>query len=91
MRFLIFIIIILVLPYGFTISQDQQYTGQDNFEENQPGEIINNDEEGSVRDDFQSLEPDIFLRNLYQKNLKPLSNSDKIKWSFRMSDTDIFL
>jgi len=91
MRFLIFIIIILVLPYGFTISQDQQYPGQDNFEDTSPEEIINSEEEGSVGDDFQSLEPDIFLRNLYQKNLKPLSNSDKIKWSFRMSDTDIFL
>ena len=91
MRFLIFIIIILVLPYGFSISQDQPYPGQDNFEETSPGEIINSEEEGSVGDDFQSLEPDIFLRNLYQKNLKPLSNSDKIKWSFRMSDTDIFL
>ena len=91
MRFLIFIIIIFVLPYGFTISQDQQYPGQDNFEDTTSGEIINSEEEGSVVDDFQSLEPDIFLRNLYQKNLKHLSNSDKIKWSFRMSDTDIFL
>ncbi|MEN8223422.1 MAG: hypothetical protein ABFR36_09210 [Acidobacteriota bacterium] len=83
--------IILMLPYGFTRSQDQQYPGQDNFEDHPAGEIINGEEEGSVGDDFQSLEPDIFLRNLYQKHLKPLSNSDKIKWSFRMSDTDIFL
>ncbi len=91
MRLLIFIILILVLPHGFTRSQEQQYPGQESFEDNQPGATISSEEEGSAGDDFQSLEPDIFLRNLYQKNLKPLSNSDKIKWSFRMSDTDIFL
>ena len=88
---IIFIIILLILPNGFSISQDQQYPDPDNFGENQAEMIIGNEEEESAGDDFQSLEPDIFARKLYQKNLKPLSDSNKIKWSFRMSDTDIFL
>ncbi len=91
MRVLILIIIILFLPPGFTRPQDQLHTGSDNFEETSAGDIIGEGEERSIEDDFLSLEPDIFSRKLYQKNLKPLNKKDKIKWSFKMADTDIFL
>jgi len=91
MRVLILIIIILFLPPGFTRPQDQLNTGSDNFEETSAGDIIGEGEDRSIEDDFLSLEPDIFSRKLYQKNLKPLNKKDKIKWSFKMADTDIFL
>ena len=91
MRVLILTIIIIFFPLSLTRSQDQQYPGQDSFEDTTSGNVIEESEEGSIRDDFLSLEPDIFSRKLYQKNLKPLSNNDKIRWSFRMADKDIFL
>jgi len=64
MRFLMIILILLILPTGFTRSQDQPFPGQQSFEETPPGEIIEGEDEGTVGEDFQSLEPDIFLRNL---------------------------
>ncbi|MCK5222199.1 MAG: hypothetical protein KAR14_11510 [Candidatus Aminicenantes bacterium] len=91
MRVLILIVIILLFPFGLTRSQDQFNTGGDNFEDTSPDGIIDNGEEGSIEDDFLSLEPDIFSRKLYQKNLKPLTDKDKIIWSFKMADIDIFL
>ncbi len=91
MRILIFTIIILLFPLGSTRSQDRFNAGNRDFENGSPEEIINNNEEGSVEEDFLSLEPDIFSRKLFQKNLKALPSKDKVKWSFRMANTDIFL
>ncbi len=91
MRVLILLIIILFLPTGFARSQDQLHTPGNNFEDTTAADIIGENEDSSIEDDFLSLEPDIFSRKLYQKNLKPLNKKDKIKWSFKMADTDIFL
>lgn len=91
MRVLILIITILFLPLGFTRSQDQFHTPSDDFEDTSQEDIIRESEDGSIEDDFLSLEPDIFSRKLYQKNLKSLNKKNKIKWSFKMADTDIFL
>ena len=44
-------------------------------------------------DDEDSLpyEPDILSRKVFQKKMEPLSNKEKIIWSFRMAETNSFL
>lgn len=89
MRSIILISLLLFLPAG---SQDQNYLDPGSFEDPfTESNIIDEPEESSIEDDFLSLEPDIFSRKLYQKNLRPLTGEEKIRWSFRMADTDIFL
>lgn len=89
MRSIILISLLLFLPAG---PQDRNDMETGSFDEPFSGNTpMDEPEDSSIEDDFLSLEPDIFSRKLYQKNLRPLSGEDKIKWSFRMSDTDIFL
>jgi hypothetical protein len=42
-------------------------------------------------DDSYPYEQDIISRKLFQKDLHPLSNKEKIIWSFRMAETNTFL
>lgn len=37
------------------------------------------------------LDPEPYLRKLDQQKLQPLNRKGKIIWSFRMSETDLFL
>ena len=37
------------------------------------------------------LDPEYLVRKLDQQKLEPLSKKEKIIWSFKMSETDLFL
>jgi hypothetical protein len=41
--------------------------------------------------DYPLLDPEPYLRKLDQQKLEPLNKKGKIIWSFRMSETDLFL
>jgi len=91
MKIAIIVIVSLLFPLGLTRSQDNQNTDNYSFEEPASEHYDNDDNEGSVMADFQLQELNAFSKKLYQKALKPLSRKDKIKWSFKMADSDIFL
>ena len=42
-------------------------------------------------DDIFSYEEDFLTRKLFQRDLPPLTQKEKIIWSFRMADTNAFL
>ena len=42
-------------------------------------------------EDYMFYEQEIFSRKLFQKTLPPLTQEEKIIWSFRMSEPDLFL
>lgn len=44
-----------------------------------------------LEDDSFDYESDFFRRKIYQKKLLPLSNKEKIIWSFRMANKNPFL
>jgi len=45
----------------------------------------------SVEDDDFYYDPEIISRKLFQKKLPAMTNRQKILWSFRMADSDLFL
>ena len=42
-------------------------------------------------DDYYADDQDIFSRELFRKELTPLSTKEKIIWAFRLSETNTFL
>lgn len=51
-----------------------------------------NDQSQEIEDDdYFSYDQDILSRKLYEKKLPPLSNKEKIIWSFRLAETNSFL
>jgi len=44
-----------------------------------------------IEDDDFYYESNFFPRKIYQKKLVPLSNREKIIWSFRMANKNLFL
>jgi hypothetical protein len=52
---------------------------------------IQENDDYKVEDDDFYYESDFFRRKIYQKKLPPLSNKEKIIWSFRMANKNLFL
>jgi DNA-directed RNA polymerase specialized sigma subunit len=46
---------------------------------------------GTEEEDQLYSEPDMFLRELSQQKLPPLTEKEKIIWSFRLAETNPFL
>ncbi|UCH95280.1 MAG: hypothetical protein JSV88_00155 [Candidatus Aminicenantes bacterium] len=42
-------------------------------------------------EDIFSYDQDFLTRKIYQKKLQPLTNKERIIWSFRMAETNAFL
>ncbi len=93
MKSVIIMTVLFLLPLNFARSQDPMLTDVENSGESgvTTDELLNDNSENFIEDEFYSNEPDIFSRKLYQKTLKTLSNKEKVIWSFKMADKDIFL
>ena len=53
---------------------------------------FNSDEEPEMEDeDLFSYEQEFFQKKLYQRELPELTKKEKITWSFRLAETNIFL
>ncbi len=91
MRTIIAAIILFLFPFGLTIPQENLNSDKNSLEKPISDYYNDDSDNGSALTEFLSSEPDTFSRKHYQKVLKPLSDKDKIKWSFKMADSDIFL
>jgi len=93
-RIKILIIFIFFFPFVVLVQDPASSQEIKQNQEKKKQEIVTFDQDRTaVIDDEDPLSrvSDIFLRKLHVKTLTPLKKQERIKWSFKMSDTNIFL
>jgi hypothetical protein len=86
--------LIFYLSY-MVLAQDSKIPGEDPQSKRTTKEetaTISEDESQEMDDDdYYTDDQDIFSRELFRKELTPLSTKEKIIWAFRLSETNTFL
>ena len=95
MKKLIILSIIILLSPSLLLVQDpqtQQWALQDQEKKQEKKIMIDQRKTADIQDeDLFPMEEDIIRRRLEEKKLQPLSNKKKIRWSFKMAKTTVFL
>jgi len=79
------------LPFSASIKDKSYNNPQTNKTKGQTSFQIQKNDDYKLEDDSFDYESDFFRRKIYQKTLPPLSNKEKIVWSFRMANKNPFL
>lgn len=79
------------LPFSVSSKDKSLNNPQTNKTKEQTSFQIQKNDDYRLEDDSFDYESDFFRRKIYQKTLPPLSNKEKIIWSFRMANKNPFL
>lgn len=93
MKHIIKILAVLLLIYlSFVLTAQNDGPPENNAAPQTVDVEVPDDQNQEMEDDDYFLyDQDMLSRELYEKELPPLSNKEKIIWSFRLAETNSFL